>query len=758
MTGDRMADREVRTLGDGRRISALRERVLAAKDPEALARLRDTAVVDARSLRASEGEHAWAVRRGCLTRDRLAAMRFAIDELEFFVGRLREPQVTAAELETARAELSDVRLDYPGQTGHCELDLDPLMQMGIDGLVQVVRDLGSAPGDAPSGRLYRTGSVGAASRGEGPPNAAPASGDVAGVVETARCAVSLGSAYRSFLLALEGLSAMIEAAAETVAVAIDGASPARQVELRELSAACQHVAHGAPRSFLEAIQLLWFVLIGVMNADRAWLVVPGHLDRTLRSFYNADVARGALTRGRALALIEQLYIFINAYIPDGLAMSVMVGGRDAEGADVTHELSYLCLEALRRTKMIYPTVGVCRHEGTPETLVDLTVELMGQGYATPAFFGDATIQKGLSALGVPGDEACRYINSTCVEITPSGASNVWVASPYYNTCGLLLDEIAQQAVAPPSTFEDFVAAYRQRLAAAIAEGVAEQNRYRLERQQGMRRPLQSVFTRDCIARGRDIEAGGARYNWVECSFIGLANLADALFVIREEVFSQRRLTLGQLKAILDADFEGLEATRQRFLNGYPKYGQGDAEVDGLLAETIGFVTETCANFTVAPDESPYVPGAFAWVMHEQLGRQTGATPDGRRAGFPFADGCGPAQGRESCGPTAAVLSVTGWDHSRMIGGLAYNLKFNSSLFESRDGYTGLKALILTYLQRGGFEVQVNVVDAETLKAARTHPEAYRDLIVRIGGYADYFTRLSPEMQDELILRTEFGEF
>ena len=718
---------------DAGRILRLREQVLATKDPEALARLRDTAVVDARSLRASEGENSWTVRRGFLTRDRLAAMRFEIDDLELFVGRLREIGAPEEERLEARAYLADVRLDYPGQTGHCELDLDPLMQVGIDGLGQMIRDVASAPRDAPPGRLYTLRVAGSS------PDA----------VETA---------HRSFLLALEGLSAMIEAAAETVADAMGEADPARQVELQALSAACRHIAHGAPRSFLEAIQLLWFVLIGVMNADRAWLVVPGHLDRTLRRFYDADVARGVLTRERALTLIEQLYIFINAYIPDGLAMSVMVGGRDADGADVTHELSYLCLEALRRTKMIYPTVGVCWHEGTPEALVDLTVELMGQGYATPAFFSDATIQKGLSALGVPGDEACRYINSTCVEITPSGASNVWVASPYYNTCGLLLDEIAQQAAAPTATFGDFVAAYRRRLAAAIAAGVAEQNRYRLERQQGMRRPLQSVFTRDCITSGHDIEDGGARYNWVECSFIGLANLADALFVIREEVFRQQRLTLGQLKAILDADFEGLEATRQRFLNGYPKYGQGNAEVDELLGETIGFVTETCGKFAVAPDESPYVPGAFAWVMHEQLGRQTGATPDGRRAGFPFADGCGPAQGRERCGPTAAVLSVTGWDHSRMVGGLAYNLKFSSNLFESADGYTGLKALILTYLQRGGFEVQVNVVDAETLKAARTHPEAYRDLIVRIGGYADYFTRLSPEMQDELILRTEFGEF
>jgi formate C-acetyltransferase len=670
-------------------------------------------VVDARSLRASKGA-SWPARRGRLTRDRLAAMRFEIDDLELLVGRLAPVATDDAEAAEAEAYLDAFELNLRGQTGHCELGLDPLMRLGIDGLANDIR----SRMDAATGAQRET--------------------------------------LATFLDALDGFSQMIDHAAEAVEVAIPGAAPARQAELRAIADACRRVAHAPPDSFRAAIQLLWLVLLGVMHADRAGLVVPGHLDRQLWPFYEADVAAGVLTREDALQLIEQLYLHINAYVPDGLAMSVMVGGRDAEGRDVTNALSYLCLEAIRRTNMIYPTVGVCWHEGTPEALVDATVKLMGAGYPTPAFFGDATIQHGLEALDVPPQERCRYINSTCVEITPGGASNVWVASPYYNTCGLLLEEIAEQAAGETApTFDTFVDRYRTRLAAAIAGGVAEQNAMRRARQAKMRRPLQSVFTRDCIARERDIEDGGATYNWIECSFIGLANLADALYVIREEVYEAGRMTLPEMKVVLDADFADHEMVRQRFLNGYPKYGQGDDGVDALVAETLGFITATCEGFTVEPDDSYYVPGAFAWVMHERLGRETGATPDGRRAGFPFADGCGPAQGRERCGPTAAVLSVTGWDHSRMIGGLAYNLKFNSALFRSSEGFEGLKALILTFMRRGGFEVQVNVVDGEVLKAARADPEQYSDLIVRIGGYADYFTRLSPEMQDELILRTEF---
>jgi len=156
-----------------------------------------------------------------------------------------------------------------------------------------------------------------------------------------------------------------------------------------------------------------------------------------------------------------------------------------------------------------------------------------------------------------------------------------------------------------------------------------------------------------------------------------------------------------------------------------------------------------------PDGSPFVPGGFVWIMHERLGRETTATPDGRRRGTPFADGCGPAQGREKCGPTAAILSTTSWDHSPMIGGLAFNMKFSRSLFRAPEAVERLRDLILTFLRRGGFEVQVNTVDREVLKAARENPEAYRDLVVRIGGYTDYFTRLSPEMQEEVMMRTQY---
>jgi formate C-acetyltransferase len=311
---------------------------------------------------------------------------------------------------------------------------------------------------------------------------------------------------------------------------------------------------------------------------------------------------------------------------------------------------------------------------------------------------------------------------------------------------------------PSSQFEDFLAGYYRRLAREIAKEVAVQdNCRRNDRAPHGGKPLQSVFTRDCIARGLDIDRGGATYNWVECSFVGMANLADSLQVIREEVFAKRTITLADLKAAMATNFAGMEPLRLRLLNGQPKYGNDCAQVDALVARTAAFCQAQCATHKIWPDDSPFVPGAFCWIMHEVLGRQTGATPDGRKAGFPFADGGGPAQGRERLGPTAAILSATSWDHSPMIGGLAYNMKFNSSLLEGAAARDRLRDLVITYLRRGGFETQINVVDRSTLLAARERPEQYRDLAVRIGGYVDYFTRLSFEMQEEVLMRTEFAE-
>jgi pyruvate-formate lyase len=707
------------SLSPSERINLLRNRCLERKK-SLIPTWPEEPRLTAQSLRNSESVASWQVRRGLLTRDRLAGLPLEVDDLELLVGRVAPDRPEWQEERQAAAAF--LKLNYPdlytpGQTGHCQLDLSRLFNLGIDGLANEIRS-----------RMHITDEIG-------------------------------HDVYLSFIYALEGLSQLAENAGKTAELASLQALNLRQSELVEMAEVCRRTTHHAPRTFHEALQLLWFVVQGSQWGDRIGLVNPGRLDRTLWPFYQADLAAGRLTPEKALNLIECLYLLLNESIPDGLAIAIMVGGRDATGHDVTNELSYLCLEAVRRTNLIYPTVGICWHAGTPEALVDLGTELIAHGYKQPAFFNDETIQRGLQQYGVPAEEACEYINSTCVEITPCGSSNVWVASPYFSTCKILLDEIEAQAASenPAGSFDVFLAAYHRRLAQHIDLAVQENNADRRVRMEHGGKPLQSVFTRDCLERGRDIDDGGARYNWVECSFVGLANLIDSLHVIREEIFSTRRMDFKGLNDILTSNFQGHEKTRQRFLRGHPKYGNDCAPVDSLMQNIIDLITEECAHQRMEPDGSPFVPGAFCWIMHEQLGRECGATPDGRVAGFPFADGCGAAQGREQHGPTAAVLSVTSWDPGPLIGGAAFNMRFNKSLFSSADTLPKLKYLVLTFLRRGGFETQINVLDPNILREAQKNPENYRDLIVRIGGYSDYFTRLSPQMQAEVILRTEYDQ-
>jgi formate C-acetyltransferase len=712
--------KQTRALPWAERISILRLRCLDRKtmapDGRTLLHNRQdfTDRIDARILQETAALPAWQRRMGLRTRARLAALPFAIDDLEQLAGRPDFARMAVPPDERARARQALAVYPKPGgQTGHCALDLEPLLTGGIRGVEQTIRlRLADANADERDTLL-------------------------------------------SFLDALDGFSSLVRHAGEAASAAAAGAPDWRRDELAVLADSCAWISLNPPRSFREAIQLLWLVNLAVEYGDNAALVCPGRLDRVLRPFYDADRARGLLDPDEALMLIESLYLLINHFVADGLAVAVMVGGTDATGADVTHEISYLCLEALRRTRLVYPTVGVCWHEQTPRDLSELAIRLIAAGYATPAFFNDAVIRRGLESYGIPPAESGEYINSTCVEITPVGRSNVWVASPYFSLCQYLLDEIADQAAARPAAdFDGFLAAYLVRMDRQIADAVQEQLRQRQERRDGGGKPLQSVFTRDCLGRARDIDAGGALTNWIECSFVGLANLVDALTVIRSEIYDQKALDFGALQAMLDADFAGQEAERLRFLHGYPKYGNADPAVDSLAAQVMEHLQQSCVRHDPAPGQPLFIPGTFCWIMHERLGAACGATPDGRRSGVPFADGGGPAQGRDTSGPTRSILSTTSWDHHRLIGGLAYNMKFSARLFTSPAAIASLQDLVLTYLRRGGFETQINVVSRAQLEEADKHPELYRDLVVRIGGYTDYFTCLSPGMRREIMDRTE----
>ena len=525
----------------------------------------------------------------------------------------------------------------------------------------------------------------------------------------------------------------------------------RREELLKIAEICKKVPLKPAESFYEALQSVHFITYCLsLNPFRLYhqQFQLGHPDRYLLSYYENDIKNGKITRNEAQILLDCLAIQINLRVPSGLSSGYMVGGRDEHGNIVANELTDMCMQVIDDVRLVYPAVGLCYTEGMPEEYLDKAIALISKGYSHPAIFNDDIIVKGLLSYGIPKTQAYNYIHSTCVEITPVASSNVWVASPYTNMPQLLLDIMDKEY----SDFDALLKTYFDLLDSRIKSNYEEQNYLRTVREENSINPLLSCFVNDCLKRGKDIEQGGAVYNWILPSFVGMANLVDALYAIRKLVFEDKKLTICDFKSILDCNFEGNELLRLQILNKISKYGNDDDDIDSFFVLISEHIAAECQKYQGKHTNGNLMPSVFCWIMHERFGRETSATPDGRVAGFPLGDGSGPCQGREINGPTASVLSSTKWDHSKFIGGVAVNLKFSKSSLGA-ESLTTMKSIVKTYLERGGFEVQINVIDNEILKKAQINPLEYRDLVVRIGGYSDYFVRLSKEMQEEVILRT-----
>ncbi len=555
--------------------------------------------------------------------------------------------------------------------------------------------------------------------------------------------------YLGCLAALDGLAVYAQHYKEYALTLADSEDePIRKTELEVIAETLEVVPLYPAKSFRQALQCIHFVTFCLEG-----LYQFGRPDRYLIDYYRNDIKNGTITRDDALELITCTCILFNDYISRGLAVGLMVGGRGPDGKDVTNELTYLFLESIAHTRMIYPGLCLCCNSDTPDELLELACRLLGEGYSHPAIFNDDVIIKGLMYYGLPYEHACEYIHSTCVEITPCRRSAIWVASPYHNLTQFLLDVISNPEIdricGSYSKLEDL---YKERLKKAVCSEVITQNRLQLERRLHGGDPLVSCFVDDCLKRGRDIDNGGALYNWIMPSFVGMSNLADSLMTIKKLVFEKGEMSLSDIYNIIKINYDGNEPLRRRILNRIDKYGNDIEEPDDIVCSITEWITSEISKYKTYRGDK-FIPSLFCWVMHEALGRGTIATPDGRPAGFPFGDGSGPAQGREKNGPTASVLSSTKWEHYPFIGGIAVNLKFAKSVFND-ESLPKLITLIKTYLNRGGFEIQINVVDREVLVDAQAHPEKYSDLVVRIGGYSDYFIHIGKSMQDEVILRTE----
>ncbi len=530
----------------------------------------------------------------------------------------------------------------------------------------------------------------------------------------------------------------------------------RRKELLKIAGTCRRVPAWPARDFHEAAQTLWFVhMLSAMDVGGGHACFcPGRVDQYLAPYYEADLAAGTITHDEAYELLCCLFLKYSEYDPYGTPQTLFVGGQKADGTDTTNPVTYMCLDASTELQMLHPALCLSWHSDLPREVMRSSMALAATGIGFPAIFNDTAIVPGLVNDGVKQEDAVDYMAGSCVEISPIGCSNPWVASGYVNAAKALervVHRIAHEDREP--TWDDFLGGFKDDLAQTVAHNVEITGAHEQGWKEFVRYPFLSCVVNDCVEDGNDITNGGARYNPTQPELVGLANVVDGLLAIRWACFESGAITPSGLSGILRKDWEGEEALRKLMATRPPHYGNGHQEADALFEELAGFWDRTVRSYTNQRG-GLYQPGFLCWIIHSIFGERTGATPEGRKSGTALADSVGPVQGRDTNGPTTMLRSVASMDHSRFLGGMVTNIKLSTSMFSSPDEREKTIDLLETFLEMGGFEIQINVVDKKTLVQAQERPDEFGDLIVRVGGYSDYFTRLSKTLQDEIIARTE----
>lgn len=545
-------------------------------------------------------------------------------------------------------------------------------------------------------------------------------------------------------------------------------APRRAQELLAMADDLDAIALAAPRTFRQAVQLIWMVH-SIYAVEGRGAMAFGRMDQYLLPLY-----REALRHEKANAARETLQCLWakmeEPLIPNPV-QNIAIGGQRRDGHDATNPLSYLLLDVTRAIGTPHSNLSARLHGGSPQAFVDACCDLIKTGIGFPALFNDDVLVPALTDLGFPLEEARNYAFVGCIETFLPGRMAPWSDS----RVNLLqaLDRTVRggrdggsgaQAPAGPDTglpeqalprFDAFLDAYATQLRHLVRAHVADISaRKAALRPEDYPSPFLSALIDDCIGRGRDVNDGGARYGDLHgpCG-MGLGSTADALAAIRRLIYERGEVGWGTLRVALDADFGGYEALRQRLLHRAPKYGNGDPYVDDLAAEVVRTFTQEVLRHRT-PSGGRYVPLMAANTANIAAGREVGATPDGRHAGQPVSDAASPTFGRDTQGPTAVIESLTRVDYRPVVGGTVVNCRFSPSTLAGPEGTAHLRWLVLTYFRRGGMQLQCNVTGRETLEAARRDPERYADLVVRVSGFSALYVTLPDVVQRDILARTE----
>jgi pyruvate formate-lyase/glycerol dehydratase family glycyl radical enzyme len=559
--------------------------------------------------------------------------------------------------------------------------------------------------------------------------------------------------------------------------------PDRKKELSRVAEVCDWVPAHAPRDFWEALQSYWFVHLGVITEYNTWdSFNPGRLDQHLWPFYTKGLADGTLTRESARELLQALWVkFNNQPAPPKVGVTaeesgtytdfalINVGGLKEDGTDGVNELSYLILDVIEEMRILQPSSMVQISAKGPDEFLLRALRIIKTGFGQPSVFNTDAIVQELVRQGKSVADARNGGASGCVEAGAFG-KEAYILTGYFNLAKVF--EITLHNGTDPRTgkkigletgdpvtfesFDELFEAFRRQIRHFIDIKVRGSNVIEKLYAKYLPAPFLSILIDDCVRNGKDYHAGGARYNTNYIQGVGMGTITDILSAIRYNVYDNRHFTMGELLEALDENFEGHESLRQRALNRTPKFGNDDDCADGLMKRVFEAYFEA-VDGRPSPRGGTYRINLLPTTVHVYFGKVTGATADGRKAGEAVSEGVSPVQGADRKGPTAVIKSLGKMDHVR-TGGTLLNQKFTPQLLADDTGLRGVKDLVRSYFRLMGHHVQFNVVTADTLREAQKFPEKYRDLIVRVAGYSDYFVDCSAELQNEIIRRTEHQEF
>ena len=589
--------------------------------------------------------------------------------------------------------------------------------------------------------------------------------------------------YQSVMIVMKGVQHFMMRYHDLLMKEAENQPAEVKASMEKVAEICKNISIRPAESFHEAVQSTWFLFVVLQMESNASSFSPGRLDRHLISYYERSIADGSMTKQDALEIIECMWLKFNeiVYMRNSggakyfagfpIGFNVAIGGQDENGKDYSNELSFLFLEAQKHIGLPQPNLSVRLHEETGEELLKEAVRTVALGSGMPQFFNDKAVIPAIEELGIEEKDAMDYAIVGCVELTTQGNNLGWSDSAMFNLnkalevtltggiCLLTGEQIAPNYGSLPEyeTFEDVENALKKQIDYFMDKMLLACEEVEKAHIDLLPSPFLSATIDNCMEKGVDVTAGGAKYNLSGIQMIQVANLADSLASLKQLVFDEKRFSKEEVLDALKNNFEGYEFMRTVMVNKVPKYGNDNEFVDAMGAKWANYFKDRLRTFTNYRG-GPYHTGMYTVSAHVPMGQNVGASLDGRRAMEPLADGgMSPVYGRDIKGPTAVLKSVSKLDKTCTTNGGLLNMKFLPEFFTTEIGVQKFANFLRTFVDLEIPHIQFNVVRKEDLIAAKKNPEQYRSLTVRVAGYTAYFTELAGDLQDEIIARTSYGD-